>query len=617
MVSKFQEICKMKIWKLVQAVIVSMTVCITFNLTTSNILYLLVGGLYIIVGRFSIELEKNEKWICIIISILFSIFTVGGNIETILAVEYLLAWPVTVLLCACGWYLCFFILTSYLIVYLRNVELVEAVTENSNKKVLLVFIVSFVALMIVWGIGWLISYPANTSRDSNGIINTALGNVDMHAAVPVVYVLAIRFLWNIGYSLFGTANAGLAICSLVQVVMIACMVSYLIGKLYSYNVKKWICILVWMFYAFIPYNVQLPHTIWKDVPFAAFAFLFSILIWEQYLEQNQKKGIIGYCKLVFLIISAIGLCLMRNNGLFAYIFFLPFGVFIFWKNNKKVVLSLIIALGLVRIIQGPIYDKIMTENYALVHEQELIEAEKTVAGDEEPVQISNATDSYNASGIYIVTIQQLARVAVDRKDISFDDYYRLNNIINIEEIRETYDPYCRDAAGWAMNYSVTTKEYLKEWVYFGLKYPIQYVLAYKDLTFGYWYPDILNWPYTDQIRENDLGLYKDSILSDDERYELMLFEGLFKDIPLYGMLWSIGFVAWITLFFIGVMFIKKGWRSMILYVPVLAVWGTLLVATPINAEFRYIYSLFLCLPLSILMPFIGGEKRKDDSGVEN
>ena len=267
-----------------QAVIVSMTVCITFNLTTSNILYLLVGGLYLICSRCSLELEKKEKWISIITSILFSVFVVGGNIEVVLAVEYLLAWPVTVLLCCCGFYLCFSILISHLIVYIRNVEMVEDVAEKSKKRVAVAFIISLLALMLVWGVGWLISYPANTTRDSNGIINTALGNRDMNAAVPIVYVLAIRFLWNIGYSLFGTANACLAICSLVQVIMIACIVSYLISKLYSYNVKKWICIVVWLFYAVVPYNVQLPHTIWKDIPFAA----FNVGVMMDYMDYTPR-----------------------------------------------------------------------------------------------------------------------------------------------------------------------------------------------------------------------------------------------------------------------------------------------------------------------------------------
>lgn len=615
MVSKFQEIYKMKIWKLVQAVIVSMTVCITFNLTTSNVLYLLVGGLYLICEKHSVELEKKEKWISILTSILFSTFMVGGNIEAILAVEFLLAWPVTVLVCVCGFYLCFSILISHLLVYLRNVEVVETVDGNTKRRVVIIFLISFISLMLVWGVGWLISYPANTTRDSNGIINTALGNMDMNAAVPVVYVLAVRFLWNVGYSLFGTGNASLALCSLVQVIMVAGIVSYLMCRLYSYHVKKWICVVVWAFYAFVPYNVQLPHTIWKDIPFSASVFLFSILVWELYLEKYQQNKVVHYIKLLFLIMAAIGVCLLRNNGLFAYIFFLPFGILVFWKKRKSVVLSLIVAFGLVRIIQGPVYDRIMTENYALVHKEEIAQAQEgTNTGH--AVQITNATDSYNSSGFYIVTIQQLARVAVERQDLSAEDYMRLNSVINIEEVRETYDPYCRDAAGWAMNHSISTSDYMREWIYFGLKYPIQYVLAYKDQTFGYWYPDIQYWVYTDQIRENDLGLYKDSILSDDQRYEMMLFEELYKEIPIYGFLWSIGFVAWIMLSCMGITFIKKDLKAIVLHFPVLGVWGTLLVATPVYAEFRYIYAMFLCLPLSILIPFISEKKENESLGVE-
>lgn len=608
MLLRLQKVRNSNIWQWIQGMVVSFAICIAFGLTTSNVLYLLVGGLYLAVNRQRVSLEKKENLVNIILSTLFSIFVVLGNIENVLDVDFLLAWPVTVIICFWGFYLCFELLLSYFLYCLRNASVVNEDVEYSKKRAWVGFGVSLLALLIVWGIGFAFSYPGNTTRDSNTMLSMALGKMNLKAAIPTVYVLILNALWNFGFSLFGTPNAAFAVCSGAHVIFVALIVAYLISRLYAYNVKRHICVIIWAFYAFVPYNVQLAHTVWKDIPFSACVFLFMILIWEDFFDRQQKFDLRELCRLFGIIIAGIGMCLMRNNGYFAYLLFLPFAVYMFYKNNKKVLVSLGIIFVLIKVIQGPVNDEIMTRHKIWVNELKAEEEGIELSQDKAVKKVKNATSSYNASGIYIITVQQLGRVAVDRFDLSAEDYLRLNNVIDVERMREEYDPYCRDSAGYLINYKLPVKEYIKEWIYFGVKYPIQYMLAWKDQTFGYWYPDIQYWVYTDQIKENELGLYKDSILSDDQRYELMLTEEMYKEIPIYGMVWSIGFVVWMTLFFAGVTYIRKGLKAVMLYVPVLGVWATLLVATPVYAEFRYIYAMFLCLPLSVMLPFISEKK---------
>ena len=608
MLSKLQRARESNIWYWIQGIVVSFAICIVFGLTTSNVLYLLVGGLYLAVSRQRVSIEKREKVVNVIISSLFSIFMVFGNIENVLNVDFLVAWPVTVVICFWGFYLSFELVIGYFLYCLRTASVVNTDSAYSKKSALRGFLVSFVALLVVWGVGFAFSYPGNTTTDSNTMLSMALGKMNLKAAIPTVYVQILNVLWNFGFSLFGTPNAAFAVCSGTHVIFVGLIVAYLISRLYAHNVKKYICAVIWAFYAFVPYNVQLTHTVWKDIPFSACVFLFMILIWEQYLDKEQKSHLKEGFQLLLLIVAGSGMCLMRNNGYFAYLLFLPFGVYLFYRNNKKVLVALGLIFVIIKVVQGPINDEIMTKHRVWVAELKAAEEGAVLSEDTVVKKVKNATSSYNASGIYIITVQQLGRVAVDRFDLSTEDYLRLNNVIDVERMREEYNPYCRDSAGYLINYKLPVKEYIEEWIYFGVKYPIQYLLAWKDQTFGYWYPDIQYWVYTDQIKDNELGLYKDSILSDDQRYELMLTEEMYKDIPVYGMLWSIGFVVWMTLFFAGVTYIRKGLKEVMLYVPVLGVWATLLVATPVYAEFRYIYAMFLCLPLSVLLPFIESKK---------
>lgn len=600
------KVDKYNIGRLINTVIVCFTICLAFGMRTSSPLYLAFGGMYFIISQKGTCLEKNEKHIMLLISAMFSLFTTMGNIDTILDVDFL-PWPFTVLLCLCGFYLCFKLFISYILIHVRKLNFVEGNRESSNKKDILVFFISLISLVLVWGLGLAISYPGNTTKDSNVYFDMVLGNRDMWGAISPIYILSIRFVWNIGLSIFGNVNAGLAMFSFFQIIVLAVAVSFLVYRLYLLKVKKFICLIVWLFYAIVPYNVQLPHTIWRDIPFSAAAFIVGVIIWDLYMSRDSKTQITELLELVILIVAIIMLCIMKGNGLFAYIFFMPFGIALFIKQNRKVVLSLLIAFVLARIVQGPVSDRIMTDNLIWINE---MKAEST-HGDDLPVseknqvvQVENATDSYNASGIYIITAQQLARVAVDRTDLSDEEYERLNQVIDIEYIREKYNPNVSDRAMAAVNSSLSSKEYLKEWVYFGLKYPVQYVLAYKDQTIGYWYPDVQSWVYDDVIRENDFGLYKDSILPDTVREKWTALEKIYLEVPVYGLLWSIGFIVWITLLSMGITYVKKGIMEVFLYCPILGVWATLLVAAPAYAEFRYIYSMFLYLPLSILIPFL-------------
>ena len=50
---------------------------------------------------------------------------------------------------------------------------------------------------------------------------------------------------------------------------------------------------------------------------------------------------------------------------------------------------------------------------------------------------------------------------------------------------------------------------------------------------------------------------------------------------------------------------------MIIYIPVIGIWLSLLVAAPVFAEYRYMYSFVTTLPLLLLVPKMKIEKKKD------
>ena len=75
-------------------------------------------------------------------------------------------------------------------------------------------------------------------------------------------------------------------------------------------------------------------------------------------------------------------------------------------------------------------------------------------------------------------------------------------------------------------------------------------------------------------------------------------------IPLYGLLWSMGSIFWMLILLIACTIKRENTPFLILFLPPVALVGTLCLATPVAAEFRYVYSIFYTIPLYITIPFL-------------
>jgi hypothetical protein len=75
------------------------------------------------------------------------------------------------------------------------------------------------------------------------------------------------------------------------------------------------------------------------------------------------------------------------------------------------------------------------------------------------------------------------------------------------------------------------------------------------------------------------------------------------------MFFSLGFTFWIVLLFFIYTIYKKNYNLTITYMPILFLWLTNL-ASPVFCEFRYMYSMFTCLPILIANIYFikGGNK---------
>lgn len=515
-------------------------------------------------------------------------------------------------------FLLFFVGVRFVWNFLRKDEwlISEPVSLNGKITYWKYFGIIFTCLFL----GLIIDLPGDLSKDSIGIVLQA--SLDE----PMTYGFSFPIIWTMRACLYLTdifglsVSVGVSLYCTVQIALISLIEAEIVYTFAKLRVNKYIIWFSLFFFGLMPYNVQYCHTVWKDIPFSVCLVWLMFLLWKQDFTKSficKKENLI---QLVEIVLAVVGMCIFRPNGLYAYIISLPFLIISFWKKRKDMVVLLVVSFILALIIQRPVTDYIVNSNNLRVIEKMNANAE-TVSGNDEISDNSESDDNpaiktdydglmsnYGSSGIRIVTIQQIAAVAMNRIDLTAEDNELIAKVLNVNLLEDKYDPYISDNTLKAQK-AIDTKTYLQIWLKLGIKYPSTYISAWKNMTYGYWYPDFNDRTICmDDLAKNTYGIEKVEFMPKQIYRFREKIERSYTVIPIYGLFWSIGVVVWITAFAMALTIVKKGWRSSVCYILNWGLWISLLVATPVNGEFRYIYSFFLALPLTIALPYI-----KDDN----
>ncbi len=211
-----------------------------------------------------------------------------------------------------------------------------------------------------------------------------------------------------------------------------------------------------------------------------------------------------------------------------------------------------------------------------------------------------------------VPIQQLARVVSRNEGMSESQIVFVENIMDVTKVAETYQPDVSDniknlVRESGIDYLASHKsEFFKNWFFIGLSHPKTYFDAFVEQTVGFWYPDVsYQVGLADGIYPNEFGLRWQPVLSGNAVVKIreILFK-LHDLIPLYGMLWSMGFMLWTLIFTIALGIRNEQSANALIGLPVLLLMLTIIIATPVATEFRYAYALFFGMPVYLIAPFV-------------
>lgn len=438
---------------------------------------------------------------------------------------------------------------------------------------------AFLCCLFCWLPYYLYQYPGIMTPDSINQFEQILGVIPWSNHHPWVHTLVFGLFYHIGYALTKNMVIAVSVYTFFQMCLLAGSVAYFISTLRSHKIRPFVLLMIMAFYALIPYHAVFSVTVWKDIPFAAAVLLFSCAIFRLSVQNNVCAK-----NLSIFMISSVMICLFRSNGWYAFLLALPFLLFGFRHKAKAVYPPLFAALLLSIIVKYPVM------NAFHVQQPDFIESVS-------------------------IPMQQITAVICNDRYLSEEELTLIEQVVDLTYIRDLYNPTFADnikelVRAGNQDYLVAhKKEFLKLWIDLGVRYPGDYLTAYIDQTYGYWYPDSFYLvAEAEGVSATDLGVSHTPLIGGPlviKAKEIAVKLG--SMVPIYGTLWSMGVACWVLLFSISVTVIRRDYHRLICYLPGLSLLLSVLVATPVATEFRYVYFLVLCLPFYLITAILPEE----------
>lgn len=452
--------------------------------------------------------------------------------------------------------------------------------QFSVRRAMLIWII-LVLIYLPW---YLFCFPGVISQDTADQINDAVtldGIRDHHSAF---LTLMMRFVLLPVRSLTGSMQTGVALISLLQMLIVAFVFAAAFEWIRRYVRNRTLQALIFLWYAVYPINNLYSVTLWKDVLFSV-SFLALLLCLDAAAEDElaffaDKKQRILLTALLLL------LPLMRHNGILISVLTGSAMLFCFPGHRRQVLMILcgfVACFGFWKLAALP-----------------LLHAEKI-----------------DPSNVYSVLEQQMARALnVHHGELTDGEMAEYTAYFDIGDIWDRYRPHISDPVKRHFRNDLFEEDpggFFTLWAKLGRRYPLDYIEAFLANNYGYWFPEtryvIIDYGVTPG--EWDIGDIHAAPVS-----SLPLIPRIFdyisgekyEKIPLLPLFFSRGACFWLWVF-CGCWGLWSRDRKLILVLAGLSLWLGILIS-PVYNEYRYVYGLFVGLPL-LMAVMLSGQREKD------
>lgn len=513
--------------------------------------------------------NKNKKYSLInkVFSVLFSCFITFGNTNAIENFEkYNIHMSIYFILSFIGLYFLFnniFIVISSLF---SSYSLYNDKYKNISKRkfILINTIVGFILYLPFL----LMFFPGIFSDDTYSQLSQILHIIPYGNHHPIMHTFIIKIFYSIGYIISNKVTIGILFYTLFQMLFVSFTFSNIMYFAYSKGLKKIYLLVLFIFYYLLPFNGLYSVALYKDVLFGCVLLLFVL-----FLYNNINNDLKTIQKLELLLLTIL-VCLLRTNGLLVILLLIIFLLIIYKKLSKDKII--ILFLGFIISVSF----NFVSTNMFNVQKVDFVES-------------------------LSIPLQNIAYTVSHDGNISKEEFEYLNKIIDTKEISMIYDndfsdPIKNLVRRTGSKYLEDNKAlFIKNWFSIGLKNKLSYLKSYSYQTNGYWFHNKhINHVY-DRIIDDNYDINHKILLP--KFLEKILNLMILANRALLHFIFSNALCFYLILLCLKRLIERK--ENIIYILPLVFLWCTLLIATPVGYEFRYFYGIFISFPFILISTF--------------
>ena len=391
---------------------------------------------------------------------------------------------------------------------------------------------------------------------------------------PVVYtwvIMGLSAIWD-----------SPAIVALFQIVLLSLASGFFGFTLERFSVPKKFIWLGLVILAMSPVNAIYSITIWKDVVYSTFMFVFSIIIFILVKTSGREIRKLSFV-LLFVLVS-LGVVFFRHNGFPVFVVTMIITIIMYKSYWKRLIPITLLIIVLHQLATGPLYTKL------------------------------GVTPSDPQESLSIPT-QQIASIITGDGNLTDSQRHYVNSLMAYPLWKEKYTPYNVDSIKFAWedyNRSViydNPKQYASMWSKMVLANPGLATKGLFNQTSLVWQMNEPEDGYTSKYVtniyfHNKLGL-KNRVL--DPTVTEFARNYLIDTEKLEEVIWRPAVYTTIALLFIYIAYLRNGWRAWLLIFPIALNTGSVFLAIPAQ-DFRYLYSNTFFMFLAIFISFMSYQK---------
>lgn len=449
----------------------------------------------------------------------------------------------------------------------------------------------WLGFVLVWSAYWVALWPGSITQDSFRQIIQGLHLVPYSDHHPIAHTLGIEALLTPLLALTGNITVSLAAITAMQMLVLAAIFALCVDAMREFALPPWILTATYALFLLHPLTGWYSVTLWKDIWLGTFILVLGTLSAKIFFRYRLGKPISWKMWALFAL-SIIAIAFAKKTGVI-------------------VVLPLIIGAALY--LRGRTLVRWIATGVSSVLIYLLGHALIVAALDVRPGSEVEA---------WSLPAQQIARtVNVHGDELSPEQKTAIARYFNNADIGERYQPWISDPIKNRLNADLLRTEraeFIALWADLAREYPVSYLDATVNQTYGYWYPDVAYWmtsasSWSDILRYNAGDNRKDTVekkvagelyqdlnggkVVDVERYTPELYPlNSIRRIPIVGWLLSLGAWTWAAVALTAASIVRRTVNSRPISILSGAVWITC-VLSPVFAEARYAYPILLLLPL--------------------